>query len=115
MAKKKTDDTSDETLGAEASMTDEPMLGKAHADEPEMGAAERLRAFEDEKLGVDAVRIHDKVERGVGSPFFKLSDEDKARYAALERLVETEKALAAAHAALIAAQEAHEAAYAAAA
>lgn len=83
------------------------------AIEPEMNAAARLRAFEDEKLGADAVRINDRIERGYGSPFAAMTDEDKARYAAFERLVETERKLADAHAALIAADAAHEAAEAA--
>lgn len=73
-------------------------------------AADRLRSFEDEHLGKDAVRIHDRVERGVGSPFQKLSDEHKRQYAALERLIGAEQKLASAHAALIAADTEHDAA-----
>lgn len=108
MGRRKSEDTSEETLGAETEM-----LGKAHDDADPQSASARLRAFEDERFGPEAVRIEGKVERGHGSPFAVMSDEDKARYAALERLVETEQALADAHAALIAAQEAHEAAEAA--
>lgn len=58
------------------------------------GAMARLRAFEDANLGEDAVRIHDKIERGHGSPFAAMSPEKKAQYAALEKLVEAEQKLA---------------------
>jgi len=82
-------------------------------DEP-LPAAERLRAFEDEHIGADAVRINDKIERGSGSPFADLSPELKEQYAALERLVVSEQKLADAHAALIQADKDHDAALAAA-
>jgi hypothetical protein len=74
------------------------------------GAAARIRAFEDEHFGKDAVRIDGKIERGSGSPFASMSDEDRKKYEALERLVVAEQKLADAHAALIASDAAHEAA-----
>jgi len=76
-------------------------------------AAVRLRAFEDEHFGTDVMRINGKIERGSGSPFQKMSDADKAKYAAIERLIETEQKLAEAHAALMTAESEHEAACAA--
>lgn len=68
-------------------------------------AAERLRAFEDEHLGAEAPRIEGKVERGHGSPFSRMSDEDKAKYDALEKLVAAEAKLTAAREALALAEE----------
>lgn len=76
-------------------------------DVPETPTSERLRAFEDEKLGKDAPRIHGKVEQGHGSLFQRLSAEDRAHHAALERLVEAEKKVAEARAALDAAEDRH--------
>lgn len=86
------------------------------AEKPEVSpAAERLRAFEDERLGKDIHRIDDKVERGHGSLYqTKLTDKDRAHHAALERLVAAEEKLATAKAATAIAQAEAEAAYAAA-
>lgn len=82
--------------------------------EPErMSAVARLRAFEDERFGPDAVRIGGKIERGSGSPFSEMSDEDRRQYEAIERLIVAEQKLADAHAALIQADAEHEAAEAA--
>lgn len=58
--------------------TDQP------ATEETVSAADLLRAFEDEKLGPDAPRWDGKVERGHGSLWARMSDEDKARHAELE-------------------------------
>lgn len=76
-------------------------------------AAELLRAFEDDKLGEDAVRINGQIERGHGSKFRDLSEEDQAKYGAIEKLVAAEQALADATTAHRAAEEAYEAAIAA--
>lgn len=57
-------------------------------------SADRMRAFEDEVFGKDAVRIEGKIERGVGSPYAGMTDERKAQYAALEALVAAEQKLA---------------------
>lgn len=73
-------------------------------------AAMRLRAFEDGRLGKDAVRIDGMVERGVGSPFARMSDDDKRKHAAIERFVEAEQKLDDARDALVAAEQAHQAA-----
>lgn len=64
-------------------------------DEPstEISARDRIRAFEDEHLGPDAVRINGEVERGHGSAFKALSPALHRHYAALERLVAAEIAL----------------------
>jgi hypothetical protein len=96
----------------------EQEIGRRHEPEveqpDEIPAADRLRAFEDEHLGKDAVRIGGKIERGSGSPFAGLSPELKRQYAALEKLLATEQKLADAHAALIQADADHDAALAAA-
>lgn len=101
MARRKADDEQIET--AEQA---EPAPAPVRVEEP-TPAHERLRAFEDEHFGKDAVRIDGQIERGSGSPYAEMSDEKRARYAALERLVVAEKNLADAHAALIAADEAY--------
>ena len=65
-------------------------------------AVGRLKAFEIEHLGANGkepVRINGEIERGVGSPYAKLTDEQRAQYVALEKLVEAEAALDAANAA----------------
>lgn len=82
------------------------------SDEP-ASAVDRLRAFEDEKLGKDTPRFNGALERGVGSLYSRMPDADKAMHAKLEKLVETESKLAAAHTALIAADVEHDAALAA--
>ena len=72
-------------------------------------AAVRLRAFEDETLGVDAPRISGQIEKGHGSFFkTKLIEAQRIHHAKLEHLVTAEKALADSHAALMAAEAAHE-------
>jgi hypothetical protein len=58
------------------------------ASEP--AAAQRLREFEDEHLGADAVRIRGQVERGHGSLFQRLSPEHQKAYAAIEKTAEAE-------------------------
>lgn len=116
MAKKKSDDstdTSEETLGAETANPPEEMFGTAHGPEPETDAAARLKAFEDKHLGDDAVRIGGHVERGVGSPWSRLSPARHREYEAIEKVVETERKLGEAHTALVQADVDHEAAMAA--
>lgn len=84
---------------------------------PETDAASRLRAFEDEHLGPDCVRINDQVERGIGSAYHRMVQKNPARqaqYEALERLIVSEQKLATAHAALIQADVDHDEAMAAA-
>jgi hypothetical protein len=61
-----------------------------HLDGPDTAAA-RLRAFEDERFGEDAVRIGGHIERGSGSPYAAMSEPDKLHYTALERLVVAEQ------------------------
>lgn len=78
--------------------------------EPTSDAVARLRAFEDAEFGEDCVRINDQIERGSGSPFARMSDAQKAHYAALERLVEAEQKLTDANAALSVAQSNYDAA-----
>lgn len=108
-----------EQLRAEQAARGEPLKSGAAAqasiDPPrEMPASDRVRAFEDEHVGKDAVRIGGRIERGSGSPFAALSPEKKRQYAALEKLVVAEQKLADAHAALVQAEADHEAALAAA-
>lgn len=62
-------------------------------------ATSKLRAFEDAVFGKDAPRINGAVERGIGSPYAGMTDHQKVHYAALERLVAAEKAVADASAA----------------
>lgn len=73
-------------------------------------AVDRLRAFEDEHFGKDAVRINGRVERGSGSRYQALPEPKRRHYQALEKLVEADEKLVAAHAALMTADAAHEAA-----
>lgn len=73
----------------------------------EITAHQRLRAFEDQHLGEDAVRINGEVERGHGSRFKTLSPEHHREYAALERLRDAEKVLSDAAGKLAQAQSAH--------
>jgi hypothetical protein len=79
------------------------------SDEP-ASPVDRLRAFEDEKLGKDTPRQQGMIERGVGSHFSRMSDEDKAMHAKIEKLIETEGKLSAAHTALLTADAEHDAA-----
>lgn len=79
------------------------------ASEP-ASAAQRLRAFEDEHLGPDAVRINDRVERGSGSPFQALTPEKRKHYHAIEKTIDTEGRLADARAKLAQAESEHNAA-----
>lgn len=84
----------------------------AEAAEPQ-SAAQRLRAFEDEVFGKDAIRINAHIERGVGSHYQdprKMTHEQRAHHAALERLVKTEQKVADTSAALAKAEVEHEAA-----
>lgn len=65
-------------------------IAAAEAVEP-MTTAARLRAFEDKVLGENCARIAGNIERGVGSPFAGLSDQQKAHHAALEALAAAEQ------------------------
>lgn len=91
----------------------EPEVEPLAEPETESSAADRLRAFEDEKLGEGTPRFNGQIEKGHGS-FFKddkiFTDADRAHHAALERLVEAEKQLAEAHAALADAEDSYAAA-----
>lgn len=78
------------------------VAAKQAKDAPDTSAAARLKTFEIEHLGREGkepVRINGEIERGVGSPYAKLTDEQRAHYVALEKLVEAEAALDAANAA----------------
>lgn len=71
-------------------------------------ASAKLRSFEDDVFGKDASRINGEVERGVGSPFAKMTDVQRAHHTALENLVKAEKAVADAGAAHAKAHADHE-------
>ena len=72
-------------------------------------AKARLRAYEDEVLGADAVRISGEIEKGHGSHYkTKMSAEQRRYHAALEHLVHVEEKLAHAAATLAAAEADHE-------
>jgi hypothetical protein len=91
-----------------------PVVDQFEASEP-ASAAQRLRAFEDEHLGADAVRIHgDRVERGSGSLFQRLPPEKRKAHELIEKTVETERNLAHAREKLAIAENTHNAAVAAA-
>lgn len=66
---------------------------------------DRLRAFEDATLGEDHPRHKGAPEKGVGSPFSRMTDQQKAHHAALENLIAAEKE----HQAASAAEEAEHA------
>lgn len=84
------------------------------ASEP-ASAAQRLRTFEDEHLGADAVRIHgDRVERGSGSLFQRLPPEKRKAHGLIEKTVETERNLDHARSKLAIAENEHNAALSAA-
>ncbi len=104
--------------------TDKPLSSLAAAEtkveppapEAEMPAVERLRTYEDKVFAdspVEVVRIGDRLERGSGSAYAALTDEQKAHYVKLEHLIAAEQKLAAAHAALLVADDEHDAALAA--
>lgn len=65
---------------------DKPMSAPAK----KISAAEQLRAFEDEKMGKAVTRFDGKVERGIGSLWSRMSDEDRVRHAMLEEAAEAE-------------------------
>jgi hypothetical protein len=73
-------------------------------------ATTRLRAYEDELFGKDAVRLRGQVERGFGSKHKEMTGGQRRHYEALERAIVTEQALADAETKLIDAKAAHEAA-----
>jgi hypothetical protein len=80
-------------------------------DQEPLPARHRLRAFEDEVLGKDAVRISGGIEKGHGSHFkTKLTEEQRRHHEALEHLVATEEKLAKASAHLAVAEVEHKAA-----
>jgi hypothetical protein len=57
-------------------------------------AADKLRAFEDDHFGKDAPRINGELERGVGSPYSRMTLHQKRHYESLEHLVKAEKKVA---------------------
>lgn len=95
----------------------DPVEPEKVIDEPQTSdpdpAATRLRAYEDEVLGEDVPRISGHIERGVGSKYQGMSDEQKRKHTALERLTQAEKNLAHAEAAVEKAKTEHESAAAA--
>lgn len=76
--------------------------------EPATSAVARLRAWEDEHLGVDTPRTGAHAERGVGAPLRNLSPELQREHAALEHLIDAEKKVDEAAAHLAAADLHHE-------
>lgn len=100
-----------EQAAADRKIAPENPEAETFVDEPKPSARQRLRAFEDEVLGEKAVRISGNVERGSGSHFqTKMTDEQRAHHAALERLLEAEQKLADASAVLAKAEADHHAA-----
>lgn len=70
-------------------------------------AAAQLRAYEDELFGPDAPRIDGQIERGRGSFFERMTKEQHDHYAALEKLIESERRIAEAESHLAEAKDAH--------
>jgi hypothetical protein len=73
-------------------------------------AADKLREFEDKHFGKDAPRINGELERGVGSPWSRMTLRQKQHYESLEHLVKAEKKVADASAELETAKVKHVAA-----
>ena len=71
-------------------------------------AADKLREFEDKTFGKDAPRISGELERGVGSPYSRMTPHQKRHYESLEHLVKAEKKVADASAELETAKAKHE-------
>lgn len=103
-------------LGASAAAppADKPLAAEQKIADPEpevsdadLSAVDRLRRFEDEHIGHDAPRIGGQLERGVGSLFSRMPDEDRAHHARLEKLVAAEAKMVTAEAALNAAKAEH--------
>lgn len=81
---------------------------------PEKSGVDRLRAFEDETVGKEAVRIAGRIERGSGSFYqTKMTPEQRKHHTALENLIAAEHAVASAKTALALAEGHHAAAAAA--
>src|SRR5581483_6312654 len=82
----------------------------------DLSAAQRLRAFEDEHFGKEAVRINGRIERGSGSPYQAMAQKNPElhrQYQALDHLIVAEKKLEDARALLAQAESDHAAALAA--
>ena len=73
-------------------------------------AADKLREFEDKTFGKDAPRINGELERGVGSPYSRMTSHQKRHYESLEHLVKAEKKVADASAEFDTAKTKHDAA-----
>ena len=85
-------------------------IAPAPAVKAPVTAADKLREFEDKTFGKDAPRINGELERGVGSPYSRMTPEQKRHYESLEHLVKAEKKVADASAELDAAKTKHDAA-----
>ena len=101
---------SDEAILPEPEPEPEPAILPPAEEAAIVSAAAKLRTFEDDVFGKDAPRINGAVERGVGSPFARMTEHQKAHHAALEKLVAAEKAVADASAAHAVAEAGHAAA-----
>jgi hypothetical protein len=75
-----------ENLAAAKDVIDPPATEQA---EP-MTAEGRLRAFEDEHFGKEAVRINGNIERGSGSPYQDAKPEIRKQHIALTALIAAE-------------------------
>lgn len=98
------------TLAGAERAIDPPIIDppvEEHAADPMTGEA-RLRAFEDEHFGENAVRINGRIERGSGSPYQMAHPSVREQYGKIEKLIEAEQKLAAAHGALMQADAEHE-------
>lgn len=96
---------SDPATGAmEVSKADVAQDTGAVSSSGRVPAAQRMRAFEDAELGMDAVRINGEIERGSGSLYGRLSKEKRDEWDGLNALAAAEVSLAIAEQATAAAQ-----------
>jgi hypothetical protein len=80
---------------APAHVEPDPTYVPAAAPEPAATAtaADRLKAFEDEHFGSEAVRINGRIERGSGSPYQAAPEEIRRQHQAIEKLIDAEQKL----------------------
>lgn len=107
----------DETTEQHADTADKPLADLSAREaaidqpaEPATNARARRRAYEDEIFGPNAVRISGEIERGSGSPYQKMTKEQRRKFDAHDRLVVAEDRMNEAAAALEKAQGDFEAA-----
>ena len=69
----------------------DPSVRIADRSDQPVEASQRLRAFEDERFGSDEFRLNGEIQKGHGSKWRTLTNEQRAYHASLERLVAAER------------------------